>query len=169
MNIITTERLTLSHVSSEDAEFILELLNTPGWIEFIGNKNVKTLPDAENYIQRVLIKSYEEFGFGLYLVKLKAGNIPIGICGLIKRKALEDVDIGFAVLPSYSGKGYAYESAAATLSFAKTEFGLKKIAAITNKDNVSSIRLLEKIGLKFEKTIIFPGEEKELMLFATSL
>lgn len=167
MNIIETDRLILCHLSTDDAPFIFELLNTPGWLQFIGDRGIKTLEDASNYALNGPIKSYEKFGFGLYLTKLKDDNTPIGICGLIKRDTLEDVDIGFAFLPEHSGKGYAFEAATATLNYARKNLGLQRIVAITDEDNVNSIRLLEKTGLVFEKKIQMPGEEKELLLFAT--
>ena len=115
MNIIETERLIICHLSEGDSEFILELLNSPGWLKFIGNKNVKTKTDAKNYIINGPLKSYAVNGFGLYLVKLKIINTPVGICGLIKRESLEDIDIGFALHPEYEGYGYACEAAAAVL------------------------------------------------------
>lgn len=169
MNIIETERLIICHLSEGDSEFILELLNSPGWLKFIGNKNVKTKTDAANYIINGPLKSYAVNGFGLYLVKLKNINTPVGICGLIKRDTLENIDIGFALLPEYEGNGYAFESADAVLKHAKKDLGIKKIVAITDKDNVNSIRLLEKAGLTFEKNILLKEDDKELMLFSALL
>ena len=169
MPILETNRLTLTELSTDDAPFIFELLNSPGWLEFIGDRGIKTLDDAINYIVNGPIKSYEKNNFGLYSVKLKDGNIPIGICGLIKRDSLEDIDIGFAFLPDYEGKGYAYESAVAILSNAKTELRIKRIVAITIKENSKSIQLLEKTGFAFEKLIQLPDDAEELMLFAIQL
>jgi ribosomal-protein-alanine N-acetyltransferase len=169
MNIIETDRLIICRLSEGDSEFILELLNSPGWLKFIGNKNVKTEADAENYIINGPIKSYEVNGFGLYLVKLKKIYTPVGICGLIKRDTLENIDIGFALLPEYEGNGYAFEAAEAVLKHAKRDLGIKKIVAITDKDNVNSIRLLEKAGLIFEKNILLKEDDKELMLFSALL
>lgn len=167
MNILETERLIICHITIEDANFIFELLNDPNWIKYIGNKNVHDLESAKNYILNVPIKSYEKFGFGLFLVKLKDLNIPIGICGLIKRDTLENIDIGFAFLEKYVGHGYAFESAQATLEYGKNTLGIKKIVAITNEDNYNSIKVLKKIGLVFEKMVKFENEEKELMLFGS--
>ena len=169
MKNIETERLIICQLSVEDTEFIFKLLNSPGWLKFIGNKNVKTISDAEKYIINGPVKSYENNGFGLCLVKLKKDNIPVGICGLIKRDSLDDIDIGFALLPEYEGNGYGYESATAVLHHAKTGLGIKKVVAITDKDNISSIKLLEKTGLQFEKKIILKGEEEEVMLFKIHL
>lgn len=167
MDVIETERLILCHLSETDAPFIFELLNTPEWIQFIGDRGIKTMDDAKLYIQNGPVKSYSRFGFGLFLVKLKADQTPVGMCGLIKRDSLEDVDIGFAFLAPYTGKGYAFEAATATLNYATTVLKLQRVVAITNEDNVQSIRLLEKIGLRFEKKIKFESEMEPLLLFAT--
>lgn len=166
LNIIETDRLILCQFSGDDSEFILELLNTPGWIQFIGDKGIRTLDDAKNYIVNGPMKSYERFGFGLYLTKLKNEDTPIGMCGLIKRDNLDDVDIGFSFLPEYTGKGYALESASATLSYGKISLGLKRIVAITNQDNYKSIKLLDKLGFQFEKKLTLTDVKDELMLFA---
>ncbi len=168
MNTLETERLILCHPAPDDAEFMLSLLNTPGWLKFIGDRNVKTLKDAENYITEKIVKCYEEHGFCPYVVKLKNNNVPVGICGLIKRETLDDIDIGFALLPEHAGKGYAFESAAEVLSHAKINLGIIRIVAITNEENTDSKKLLEKLGLKFEKTICFPNDKKPLLLYANN-
>lgn len=165
MAIIKTKRLLIDHLTKADGGFILELLNTPGWLQFIGDRGIKNIQDAQKYIRDGPAKSYQQYDFGLYCVRLKETNIPIGICGLINREELEDVDIGFAFLPAYIGKGYAKEAALATLEDGMNKHGLNRIVAITNQDNENSIRLLERIGLSFEKLIIIPPGEKELMLF----
>jgi RimJ/RimL family protein N-acetyltransferase len=156
-------------MSTEDAEFILGLLNEPSWVRFIGDKGVRTLEDARDYILKGPVEMYARLGFGLYIVELKEGSTPIGICGLIKRDFLDDVDIGFAFLPNYWGKGYAYESASAVMAYGNGVLGLKRIVAITNSDNHSSARLLEKLGLRFEQMVRFPGEEQEVRLFAIKI
>ena len=166
-NIIETDRLILREITTNDAPFVLALLNTNGWLRYIGDRNVRTIADAEKYIAERFIKSYFEHGFGLYLVELKSNNASIGMCGLIKRESLEDVDIGFAFLPEFTGVGYAYEAAFATLKFASGVLKLKRILAITTPDNTSSIKLVEKIGLQFEKKILFE-EKEELFLFGIS-
>ncbi|MEO8666518.1 MAG: GNAT family N-acetyltransferase, partial [Ignavibacteria bacterium] len=152
--------------SEDDSEFILKLLNTPGWLQFIGNKGIHNTADAKNYIINGPMKSYEKFGFGLYKVILKSEGKPIGMCGLISRDSLDDIDIGFSFLPEHTGNGYAFESASATLNYANINLGFKRIVAITNPDNLNSIKLLEKLGLIFEKQFTVPGDEEELMLFA---
>lgn len=165
--ILDTERLALRELNTDDAEFILKLLNTPTWLKFIGDRGVKNLDDAKKYIENGPVKSYADNGFGLYLVQLKKENIPVGMCGLIKRDFLEDPDIGFALLPEHEGKGYGYESASSVMTYAREKLGLNKILAITVKENVNSIHLLEKIGLSHERMVVYPGTNEELMLFAT--
>src|SRR6185503_18613176 len=135
--MIETTRLTIRRLSADDAEFILKLLNEPSWLRFIGDKGVRTVEDARAYILNGPVEMYSRLGFGLYLVELKEEGISIGMCGLIKRDALEDVDIGFAFLPEYWGKGYAYEAAAAVMSYARSALGLKRVVAITSVDNDS--------------------------------
>ncbi|CAF0975199.1 unnamed protein product [Didymodactylos carnosus] len=167
MNILETDRLILCHLSVHDEQFILELLNNPSWLQFIGDRNVRTLDDARAYILNGPMDSYQKFGFGLYLINLKHENhVSIGICGLIKRDVLEDIDLGFALLPEYARKGYAFEAASAVLNYAKTILGLKRIVAITSMDNHRSQNLLKKLGFTFEKLIKFANDNKELMLFA---
>jgi RimJ/RimL family protein N-acetyltransferase len=168
MTVIETKRLTLRELNTNDAPFIRVLLNTPLWLKFIGNSKVKTIEDAEKYITRVAVESYRKNGFGLYLTSLKTDDTPVGLCGFIKRETLEDVDIGFAFLPEHMGHGFAFEASSACLRYAKNKLMLKKIVAITLPENERSTKLLEKIGLHFEKMIKFPNTEEELMLFATS-
>ena len=131
MNILETERLTLRQMRVEDAEFIFELVNEAAFIRNIGDKGVRTLEDARNYILNGPVASYAKFGFGLYLVTLRATGEAIGICGLLKRDSLEDVDVGFALLEKFRRKGFAYESAAAVMEYGRNELGLKRIVAIT--------------------------------------
>ena len=166
MNVLQTERLVLRWLTAADAAFILELLNDPGWLRFIGDRGVRTIEDARSYLLKGPIAMVERLGFGLYLTERKTDSVPMGICGLIKRDGLEDIDIGFAFLPAYTGKGYAAEAAIATMAFGKSTFGLKRIVGITSRDNVSSIKLLEKIGLKFERMVRMPRDDEEVMLFA---
>ncbi len=169
MKVIGTERLILRRLTVEDGEFILELLNDPAWLRFIGDKGVRTLADARDYILKSPVAMYERLGFGLYLTELKSEGVPVGICGLIKRDSLEDVDIGFAFLPEFWGKGYAYESAAAVMAYGKSTFGLKRIVAITTPDNVSSAKLLEKLGFNFERMVKLSDDSAEVRLFAAAV
>ncbi|MBF8247574.1 MAG: acetyltransferase family protein [Bacteroidetes bacterium] len=167
MNIIETDRLVLRKLTLDDAKFILDLLNQPSFIQFIGDRGVRTLGDARDYLSKRLISSYERFGFGLYLTLLKESDIPIGICGLVKRESLEDVDVGFAFLPQYWSKGYAFESASAVLASARDTLVLKRIVGITTPDNQSSIKVLEKMRLKFEKMVKLSEDDIELKLFVS--
>jgi RimJ/RimL family protein N-acetyltransferase len=165
VNVLETDRLMLRKLSVEDAPFILELVNQPAFLRFIGDKGVRTLDDARNYILEGPVDSYDRLGFGLYLVELKESGTAIGMCGLIKRESLEDVDIGYAFLPEFWGKGYAYEAAAAVMALGESAFGLQRIVAVVSTENYSSIKVLEKIGLRFERMIrLFEGDE-EIKLF----
>lgn len=166
MQILETERLTLRHMSTDDAAFILGLLNEPSWLQFIGDRGVRTLDDARTYILNGPVAMYARLGFGLYIVDLKDSHIPIGICGLIKRDFLEDVDIGYALPPAYWSNGYAYEAASAVLAYGQNKVGLKRIIAITDSDNHRSARLLEKLGLRYEGMVAYPDTNEEVRLFA---
>ena len=169
MSVLETERLALRKLSSDDAEFILELLNEPSFIRHIGDKGVRTRKDAVQYIQNGPVASYERFGFGLYLVQLKGSGVPIGICGLLKRESLQDVDVGFAFLPRFWSKGYAVESAAAVMDHGRNVLGIGRIVAITAPENHGSIKVLEKIGLRFEGMIRLSERESEIKLFVSDI
>ncbi|HGA0511258.1 GNAT family N-acetyltransferase [Bacillus pacificus] len=162
MIVLETERLILRWLDIKDAPFILELVNDSAWIQFIGNKGVRTLEDATNYIVNGPIDMYNKLGFGLYLVERKEDLTPLGMCGLIKRDSLEDVDIGFAFLEEFRSKGYGYESAYAVIEYGVQKLGLNRIVAITTIDNINSGKLLEKVGLKFEEIISDSGEDLKL-------
>ncbi len=166
--VLETERLNLQEFTIEDADFILELVNSPGWLAFIGDKGVKTVDAARNYLQNGPIKSYRQYGYGLWLVQLKDSKEPIGMCGLVNRDTLEDVDIGFAMLPDYAGKGYGFEAANATMFYAKQVLNIPKVVAITDPNNIASIKLIEKIGLKFEKTIQLSDNDSVLLFSPTA-
>lgn len=162
--ILETSRLALREFKTSDADFIIQLVNTPKWIKFIGDRNIKSREDAFGYLENGPFKSYAENGFGLWLVELKASKIPIGMCGLLKRETLQNVDIGFALVPEFFNKGYAHEIASATLDYAKNGLNLKDIIAITNPKNKASIKLLDKIGLSFQKSITSETKENLLLL-----
>lgn len=163
--ILETERLTLRELHDGDAAFVLELLNSPGWIRFIGDRGMRTEDEARDYLAKGPIDMYRRLGFGLYAVLRRGDAAPIGMCGLIKRDGLDDVDIGFAFLDQHAGQGYAFEAAQAVMAHGREVLGLQRIVAITSVDNDRSIRLLEKIGLRFEKLIPIKGEQ--VKLFAT--
>jgi RimJ/RimL family protein N-acetyltransferase len=169
LKVLETERLVLRRLTADDAEFIVELLNQPSFLRYIGDKEVRNNADAVRYLQTGPIASYEHFGFGIYLVSLKAGGTAIGMCGLVKREQLPDVDIGFAFLPEFWSQGYAFESAAAVMAYSRNVLGLKRIVAITSLDNEASIRLLGKIGLEFEGLIRLAEDQPEIRLFGSEL
>ena len=164
--ILETERLQLRMLSLDDAEFVLRLLNEPSFIQNIGDRGVRTIDDARAYILKGPIASYEKFGFGLWMVETRLENTPIGICGLLKRDVLDDVDIGYALLPEFWSQGYALESASAVIRYASENLGLKRIVAVVNSDNQSSIRLLEKMGFKYERMVRLSEGADEIKLFA---
>ncbi|HXA35860.1 MAG TPA: GNAT family N-acetyltransferase [Steroidobacteraceae bacterium] len=164
MKVIETERLVLRQLTLSDAEFIFELLNEEPFLRFIGDKGVRSLGDARAYLAKGPLDSYEQHGFGLYAACLRDGT-PIGICGLVKRERLADVDVGFAFLSRYCSMGYAVESASAVLVHGRKVLRLQRIVAITSPDNAGSIAVLEKIGLKFERMIRLAEHSPELKLF----
>ena len=165
--ILETVRLVLRHLTIADAPFMLRLVNEPSWIQYIGDRKVYSLLDAENYLLNGSIKSYQENGFGFFAVLLKGSDMPIGTCGFAKRPFLEHPDFGFAFLPEYTGVGYATEIAVATLAYAEEVLKLETIDAITTKDNMRSIKLLSKTGFKFDKYI--QVDDDQLLLFTASL
>ncbi len=169
LKVLETDRLILRRLSPNDAEFILRLLNDPSWLKFIGDMGVRTIEDARKYILKGPVEMYSRHGFGLYLVETKSNEVSVGICGLIKRDSLEDVDIGFAFLPEFRNRGYAYEAASATMEYGKETFGLNRLLAITSSDNDVSGKLLEKLGFNFEKTTKLSKDAKEIKLFAIDL
>lgn len=166
MTVLETERMILRWMTAEDAAFMLELLNDPLWIRFIGDRGARTLDDARQYIEKGPAASYARHGFGLYLTELKSSGAPIGICGLIKRDSLEDVDVGFAFLPPYRGQGFAFEAASAVVSHGRSAFGLTRIVAVTDPENQKSIRVLEKLGLRFERMVRLAADDVEISLYA---
>lgn len=165
--ILETNRLRLREFALDDTAFIIDLLNSPGWLQFIGDRNVKTGKQAMAYLQNGPIKSYLQNGFGLSMVERKEDNKPVGMCGIIRRDTLDTPDIGFAFLPQYEGLGYGYEVASATLAYARDKLNIPNVAAITLPQNTRSIRLLEKIGLRYVKTVRLPGDEEDLLLYST--
>jgi RimJ/RimL family protein N-acetyltransferase len=167
VKIIETNRLVLREFQPDDHAFILELLNEPGWIRYIGDRGLRTPDAARGYIVDVPMAMYARNGFGLWAVQHKDDTTLLGMCGLIRRDTLPDVDIGFAFLERHQGRGYAFEAAAAVLAHGRQALGLARIVAITDPDNAASIQLLEKIGLTFERMVTLPGSDEALKLFAT--
>ena len=166
MKALETPRLRLRRLDSGDAAFILELLNEPSWLRYIGDKNVRSLDDARDYLSQGPIDSYRRLGFGLYCVELRDSAAPIGLCGLIKRDTLPDIDIGFALLPAYFGLGYIPEAARAVIAQGRSEFGLKRLLAITAPDNQASISVIRKLGLQPMGRIALNGAAAPTLLFA---
>lgn len=162
--IIETERLLIREITADDAPFVLELINTPKFHKYIGDRGVRTVEKAGPYVEEKFLKNYRGLGYGLYAVCLKDGT-AIGNCGFVRRDTLPGPDIGFAFLPEYEGKGYAFESASAVMKYGRETLGFDRVLAITTLDNDASIRLLERLGFVFEKIIDSAGEK--LMLFAS--
>jgi len=167
--ILDTDRLGLRELTAEDAPFMLRLLNEPSFIQNIGDRGVRTLEEARTYISSRIAASYREHGFGLWLVEENESGEAIGVCGLLKREWLDDVDLGYALLPEYWSKGYAAEAASAAVDYAREALGLARLVAITDPDNQSSIRLLERIGFAYERMVKSSGGEPELKLFSRVL
>lgn len=163
---LQTERLKLRELTTDDAPFIVNLLNQPSFLRFIGDKGVRTLDDAQTYLTNGPIDSYQRHGFGLYLVDLPDSNTPIGMCGLVKRDSLPHVDLGFAFLPEFWGEGYALEAAAAVLKYAREFLKLDRIVAITDPDNEASIKLLQKLGFEFDGMTKLSDDAPEIRLFS---
>ena len=169
VNVIETGRLSLRELTAGDAAFMLGLLNDPDFLRNIGDRGVRTVDDARRYILERLVDSYERHGFGLWLVETKDSKEAAGICGLIKRKALPDVDLGYAFLPPFRARGYAYESASAVLGHARDVLGLRRLLAITDPGNAGSIRVLEKLGMRFERMVRLSADEPEIKMFSIEM
>ena len=160
-----TERLLLKPMSKEDAPFLLELLNSPKWIKYVGDRNVHSIEEAASYIKIKMTPQLKRLGFSNYTVIRKTDHAKLGSCGLYDREGLEGVDIGFAFLPQYEKMGYAFESANKIKELAFSQFNLKQISAITTKENKDSQKLLKKLGLKYMKIINIPDDDEDLLLY----
>ena len=169
MGIVQTQRLLLQRLSRADAPFMLELLNDADFIRHIGDKGARKPDDAVRYIEDGPVASYSRFGFGLYRVDRRDTGQPIGICGLVKRETLDDVDLGFAFLPAHRAQGYALESVRAVLDHARDDCGISRLVAIVAPGNLRSIRLLERAGFDFERAIVWPATGETLHLMATDI
>jgi RimJ/RimL family protein N-acetyltransferase len=163
--LLETERLFLRKFTLEDADFVLKILNEPAFIRFIGDRHVRTTEDARRYIQERVIYSYERNGFAMFRVALKEDDTPIGMCGLVRRDTLEDVDIGFAFLEHYWSKGYASESARAVMEYAQNKLRIPRVVGIVDPANAGSICVLEKLGLQFARMVRLLEDGIELKLF----
>jgi len=167
MPVLETERTAIRRLLPEDAAFMLELLNDPSFIRNIGDRGVRDLEGARGYIMRSAVASHEKYGYGLDLVELKATAEPAGICGLVRRDYLDDPDIGFAFLPRFTGLGYAVESATAVIEHARKVLKLPRVLAIVSPDNLRSIRVIEKTGLRYQRMITPPGDSQAIQLFTS--
>jgi ribosomal-protein-alanine N-acetyltransferase len=162
---LETERLFLYPVSLDDSQFVLDVHNSPKFIQFIGDRNLRTIEDAENYIKKRFLPHYEKFGFGNCLIVRKSDGKKIGAVGVFVRDGLDVPDIGFSFLPEFEGKGYGFEASSKLMETVFTDFGLKKISAITTEKNIFSKKLIEKLGLKYLKMIRLPDDEEKLKYY----
>ncbi len=164
--LLTTERLVLRKISVDDAPFYVKLFNSEGWLKYIGDRNVHTVEEAENYIRKNYLSSYEKYGYGSFAVLNSETNEMMGACGLYKRENLEHPDVGFSFLPEYMGKGYAFEAASAILKYAREHWGITRVLGFTVDYNDRSIKLLKKLGLQQIGTYQFEDDPEELLLFS---
>ncbi|NVK52364.1 MAG: GNAT family N-acetyltransferase [Flavobacteriaceae bacterium] len=162
---LKSNRLLLEEFTKNDASFFYELVNEPDWKQYIGDRQIHTIHDAENYLLNKIIPTYQKLGFGFYIVRLKDSKTPIGMCGLIKRDWMDYVDIGYAFLAQFRGKGYAIEASITVKKHAKTVLGIAQLAAITNVNNERSGNLLKKLGFEYNRLISYPGEESKCKLY----
>jgi len=169
VTIHETPRLRLRELVAEDAAFIMELVNEPGWIRFIGDRNVHSLEDARGYIERGPQRSYAKHGYGLWLVELLASGEPVGMCGLVRRESLPQADLGFAFLARFQGRGYAREAAAAAVELARERFHLPQLLAITDPQNTASQTVLERVGFHFKKAFRFLETGEDLTMYVREL
>lgn len=165
MSVLETERLTLRRVEEGDAAFLVELMNEPGWLRFIGDRGVRTVEDARAYMERAIHAQHERHGISLLAVVPREAGVPVGLCGLVRRDALPGPDLGFAFLERWSGRGFAREAAAAVLRHAREELGLARVLAVTSPDNERSLRLLASLGFRrVGETRLAPDAPPTLLL-----
>ncbi len=166
VKILETERLLLREIDPQaDAEFMLELMNEPAFIANVADRGLRTIGDATDFINKKILPSYAGHGFGFYVVELKETGVPVGISGLVKRETMEDVDIGFSTLERYWGRGYAFEAASALMEHGRKVHGLPRIVGATALHNDASAKLLEKLGLRYERMVRLPGYDDDSRLF----
>ena len=161
MKVLDTERTSLRHLALDDAPFILELLNDPGWIRYIGDRGVRTVEAAAAYLESRMLVQYAQHGFGLWMVESREDAAPMGICGLVRRDTLPEPDLGFAFMPAYRGQGYAHEAALAVRDYATGALGIRRLLAITSPVNAASARLLQRLGFVAEGEMPWAGDEKD--------
>lgn len=166
---LLTPRLKLDWLTAADAELMLNVWNDPDFLRYVGDRGVRTADDALRALEAGPFAMYETFGYGPYRVALRENDVPIGICGLFRRPALDEPDIGYAVLPDWAGQGYAMEAARAVLDDARDRLQLPRLTAIVSPENERSIRLLEKLGLAFTRMFRLPGDDSDVALYAIDL
>lgn len=165
MPVLDTPRLALREFTADDAAFIVELLNDPGWLRFIGDRGVRSEADARAWIDERLVGSYRRHGFGLWAMQRRADGALLGMCGLVRRDALPDADVGYALMPHARGAGYAREAAAACLEHAARRLGMTRVLAITRPDNLSSSATLRAIGMRQIERRVLDGDDHESLVF----
>jgi ribosomal-protein-alanine N-acetyltransferase len=166
---LETPRLVLRQLDFSDADFLVGLLNQPSFLANIGDRGVRNVEDAHRYLREGPLAMYEKFGFGLWHVSRRTDGTAVGMCGLLKRDILPDVDVGYAFLPEYWGQGYASEAAAATLAHAAAKFRLPRVIAVVSEGNEGSIRVIEKLGMKFERMVSMRPNEPDVRLYGRTL
>ena len=167
MIILETERLVLREVTVQDAAFVLDLLNSPGFLENIGDRGVRTPDQARTYIEERVLGSYRDHGFGMWLTAQKSDGAAVGLAGLVRRDGRDVPDVGYAFIQRAWGRGYAQEAAAAVLAHARGPMGIPQLAAITTPQNLASMAVLRKVGFRFQGMITLPGAERESTYFST--
>jgi RimJ/RimL family protein N-acetyltransferase len=164
-----TSRLILRRLEFADAPFVVALLNEPSFIANIGDRGVRSIEDAHRYLCEGPMAMYQRHGFGLWHTSRKSDGKPVGMCGLLRRDILPDVDVGFAFLPAYWGQGFAYEAADATLRHGARKFGLERVIGVVSEGNEGSIRVLEKLGMSFERMYPMYAGEPQVRLYGRSI
>lgn len=166
---LETERLELSRLTLDDAQLMLTVWNDPAFIRHVGDRGIRTVKAARDALRAGALKLYAEHGYGPYRISRKADGVSVGICGLFRRDGLPDTDIGFSTLPQYCGEGFGYEAACAVIEHARVDALLPRLTALVSPHNTASVRLIEKLGLIFEKMVRMPGEDSDVCLYAMQL
>lgn len=165
---LQTERLALRRLTREDADLMLAVWNDPAFHKYVGDRGIRTIEQAQEAMAGGALLLYEEYGYGPFRVALRENDQPIGICGLFRREKVEDPDIGWSVLPDYSGRGYAFEAATAVLEYAFGSLGLTRILAFITEGNAPSVGLAKKLGLRYERMARIVGDDEDVCLYSVS-
>ena len=167
--MLETERLTLRHLTLDDADLMLGVWNDPAFVRFVGDRGIRTLEEAHEAMRNGVLKLYADYGYGPFRVALKEDDVPIGICGLFRRDGLDDPDIGYSTLPAHCGKGYAFEAASAVLQHVAEDLSIDRLIAIISPENAASIGLIRKLGFEFERMHTMPGADDPVRIYYKSL